>query len=436
MFWTISILRLAMALGGLGMTEHCQPLAAPPMMAQAVSAPQDCPHPVLAQPSVACPAVTECPAYRLSMRQTGEGANTMTWPRVTTSENGCVKLAAYCKDKAGNNHLWTVSVRHCGTDGRKATFEVQMSGIAKGKSVRYFTRTEVRLGKEKVLALGGNTPEPLCLSLRAERLPTAPVTAAARTMVPTPVQTTVCLPSAAPSPILANPAIAPCMPAQSSTYLPPPMPVASWRPVPTPMPAPTPVTYSVPVAPPAPMLNTFPSFPMFVNRPISQVVPVPTPMLPYHGPPPEGPPMDRQMLVPPVDLVPHIPPVFPMVRPVNVVVPAPMPLRMHKTAYLVKENGKSRVELRGAATSSKATRMTCEEGVCGKLHLSAGKKFVHVSGEKWKAQADKVELTIDGRVLLSGHVRLTCDKFGEGSTVKGDKVGLRVQYGRLVELLK
>lgn len=376
MFLTMALFRLAVTLGSLcpnGLYRHCEEQAQPPQ----ASTPLFNPH-VQSSPS----------AYRLSFRQTGEGANTMTWPRVTTPENGTVSMAACNEDKAGRPHMWKMLVRHCGTIGGKAALEVRLHGTSKGKDCEYLTKALVPLGQEKVLALGGNTPEPLCLSVRAERVPSCE-----RVGVNFAAPGAVC-----PAPV--------CVPAQAHTQatrecLPAPMPVASWRAT---MPPPAPVTFNAPVLPqPAP----FYSFPFGMPQPVQVPLTMTAPVCPV-----------AVQAIPPS-------PVF-----------CPGALRGGKKAHLVKEGGKARVQLCGAGTSSEATRMTVEEGLCGKLKLAAGKKYVHVSGEKWKARADKVELTLDGRVLLEGHVRLSCDRFGEGSTVTGEKVGLRVQNGRFIELVR
>ena len=112
------------------------------------------------------------------------------------------------------------------------------------------------------------------------------------------------------------------------------------------------------------------------------------------------------------------------------------PLTATKTVFLVKEAGKSKIEMHTGTFTSKAVRMTYVEGMAGTLQLAAGAKRVHISGTAWKAEADKVELAHDGTVTLHGHCKLACDKLGTGAKLAGEKLSFHVQNGRFLELAK
>jgi hypothetical protein len=91
----------------------------------------------------------------------------------------------------------------------------------------------------------------------------------------------------------------------------------------------------------------------------------------------------------------------------------------HKTTLAVQCEG----------VSAKSVRMTLDKGACGSLTVAAGKKHVHVHGKKWKAFADKVSIQADGRVLLSGHVKLLSEKLGVCASVKADELCVQVKDG-------
>ncbi len=390
-----TLLRLAMALGGYAYCcgEECH--AQPPTPAHTITRGADGLERVGVDfNTMPCMRQAEPSCYVVSVRQTGEGASTITWPRVTLAEKGQCIVAAVSQDTKGVAHKWGLHLKHLGTEKGMARFEMRMYG----NSRVYYADQKVAFGKETTVALGGDTPEPLCVGLRVESKP-APFTSCNA-----PVPPTAALTAATPA-TWATPVNYP-----AGYQMPAPMPVSMPVPVAKPMPAPMPV--------PPPMTAPFNPTPYPTYDRLHAVYPMPPSMPLVYPQPYVGPPL--HMITPPM----------PTVMPVTHAAPV-----MTKTVCLVKEDGRSKVMMHGPAGATRAVKMTVEEGVCGKMHLCAGAKHVHVSGHAWKAQADKVEVCADGRVVLHGHVKLMCEKLGDGVSVSGDKVCFRVKGGHFVELM-
>jgi hypothetical protein len=96
---------------------------------------------------------------------------------------------------------------------------------------------------------------------------------------------------------------------------------------------------------------------------------------------------------------------------------------------IVHNGGKSRLHVTGGDCATTCVRMVVERGQTGALSMAAGKKYVHVNGKKWKAHANRVQICPDGRVLLLGNVKFLSDKVGVCTSVKADKLCVRVKQG-------
>jgi hypothetical protein len=129
-------------------------------------------------------------------------------------------------------------------------------------------------------------------------------------------------------------------------------------------------------------------------------------------------------------------PPIPPQPPVQVFVPVAFtePARP-RYVRLVKEDGKARVEVSGDAGSMRAIKMTIEEGACGRMHLSAGTRHLHIKGRDWAAQADKAEISPGGTITLRGHVKLTSGKLGDSVSITGHKVVFTVKDGHFDKLV-
>src|SRR5262249_44318037 len=103
---------------------------------------------------------------------------------------------------------------------------------------------------------------------------------------------------------------------------------------------------------------------------------------------------------------------------------------------LVRCCHKTTLAMQCEGTSTRSVRMTIDKGQCGELTVAAGKKYVHVHGKKWKAFADKVEIQADGRVLLSGHVKLLSEKLGVCASVKAVKLCVQVKDGAFEKIVE
>jgi hypothetical protein len=104
--------------------------------------------------------------------------------------------------------------------------------------------------------------------------------------------------------------------------------------------------------------------------------------------------------------------------------------------HLVKESGKSRIEFKNEDGSTICARMTMDKGMTGKLVVAAGKKHIHLHGQKWQAWADEVTISPDGRIEMSGHVKLLCDKIGVCASVKAEKLCVQFKHGSFEKIVE
>jgi hypothetical protein len=113
--------------------------------------------------------------------------------------------------------------------------------------------------------------------------------------------------------------------------------------------------------------------------------------------------------------------------------PRRSPLASH--IHVVHEAGKSKLRMEakdGLASTSVRMKVDGEEMGC--LHFVAGKKHVHLTGKMWKACADHVELYDDGRVILTGHVKVVSDKVGVCASLEANRVCLQVKQGKVKKI--
>jgi hypothetical protein len=115
---------------------------------------------------------------------------------------------------------------------------------------------------------------------------------------------------------------------------------------------------------------------------------------------------------------------------------APCPPARGTQVRLLHGCGKSRLHMKADGCSTTCVRMVLERGEAGALKVAAGKKFVHVAGKQWKAHADQVEVCADGRVILSGHVKLISDRIGVCASVKAEKLCVQVRHGCLDRIVE
>lgn len=101
---------------------------------------------------------------------------------------------------------------------------------------------------------------------------------------------------------------------------------------------------------------------------------------------------------------------------------------------LVHAAGKARLCVKSNESTAECVRMKLEAGEAGALRLSAGKNHVHVTGAKWKAQADRVDLGHDGHVVLTGHVKLVADSLGVCASVRAERLCVVVKGGKFEKI--
>lgn len=178
----------------------------------------------------------------------------------------------------------------------------------------------------------------------------------------------------------------------------------------------------VPVAPPLPPMPAPPS--------AAYVFPPLPPMPPMHAPPRIAYPPSVATLPEPLPLPAQpVPPPAPYIERCTATVSANAACTSTLVG-LVRCCNKSTLAMKSDGLSTTSVRMTIDKGEVGPLTVSAGKKYVHVSGKKWKAQAEQVEICADGRVILSGHVKLLSDKIGVCASVKAEKLCVQVKQGK------
>ena len=117
---------------------------------------------------------------------------------------------------------------------------------------------------------------------------------------------------------------------------------------------------------------------------------------------------------------------------------SPMMTRVvHRSSVkLVYESGKPRLCVKSEGTTTECLRMKLESGATGAVRLAAGKNRVHLVGNKWKAEADRIEVGDDGRIVLAGHVKLTSDKLGVCAAVKAERLCVEVKAGKFEKIVE
>jgi hypothetical protein len=110
--------------------------------------------------------------------------------------------------------------------------------------------------------------------------------------------------------------------------------------------------------------------------------------------------------------------------------------KLHRTSHIsvVHESGKAKLQMRKDGVCSTAVRMKLATDEAGCLRFAAGKHHVHLTGKMWKASADSVELYDDGRLILTGHVKVASDKAGVCASLKAERVLLRVKHGKVEKI--
>jgi hypothetical protein len=109
---------------------------------------------------------------------------------------------------------------------------------------------------------------------------------------------------------------------------------------------------------------------------------------------------------------------------------------LHRTSHIavVHESGKSKLQIKKDGVCSTSVRMKLQTDETGCLHLAAGKHYVHLTGKAWKASAEHIEMYDDGRVILTGHVKVISDKAGVCASLKAGHVCLHVKHGKVAKI--
>lgn len=105
-------------------------------------------------------------------------------------------------------------------------------------------------------------------------------------------------------------------------------------------------------------------------------------------------------------------------------------------ACIVREDGASRVQMKTDGLSATFLRTTVEAGEVGKLRLAAGSKHVHVSGQGWKAQAERVEVRHGGQVVLCGNVKLESEHLGVAASLRAESLTVQLRQGRFEKVCR
>lgn len=88
------------------------------------------------------------------------------------------------------------------------------------------------------------------------------------------------------------------------------------------------------------------------------------------------------------------------------------------------------LRIRSEGMTCQCVKTKLNSGEAGNLRLSAGKNLVLISGAQWKAQAERIEIGEDGKMVLHGHVKLSSDRLGAGASVKADRIYVQVRGGK------
>jgi hypothetical protein len=346
-----------------------------------------------AQPAL-CPVPFQVPkgpapnAYDVQVRLNPDSEKTCLCPRVSMLEGSDAIVSIACLDSAGNPSFRKLHLHLGKASGDCVPVHFEMTTPDGNKSCeKLAVEQAVHFNTVTGLVLGGNSPEP-CLA----------------EMVVSPSKACPAPPVCLPPPIPAAPKAV-----EMVAHVQPPPP-------------PAPVGYSPEYRPAAPMLWRKPVEP----TPVSYVPCPPAGYIPASMPQPGCVPYPPVMLtsIP----VPANPPVLPPI--------AAKVYRLHRTSNIsiVHESGKAKLQVMKDGVCCTASRMKFGTEEAGCLRLAAGKQYVHLTGKAWKASADHVEMYDDGRLVLTGHVKVVSDKVGVCSSLKGQRVCLRVKNGKVEKI--
>jgi hypothetical protein len=104
--------------------------------------------------------------------------------------------------------------------------------------------------------------------------------------------------------------------------------------------------------------------------------------------------------------------------------------------HLVHEGEKARLKIETEGFCGTCVRMCLDAGDGEKVSVAAGKKRIHVSGKHWKAHADKIEMCEDGKVVLTGHVKMIGDKVGVCTSIKAKQLTVKVKTGKCEKMIR
>ena len=122
------------------------------------------------------------------------------------------------------------------------------------------------------------------------------------------------------------------------------------------------------------------------------------------------------------------------IAPVSHSRPTETPVR-RASVKLVYASGKPCLSIQSEGMTTECARMKLETSAAGSIRLAAGKNRVHVSGSNWKAQADRIELGDDGRIVLAGHVKLTAENLGTDAAVTAERLCVEVKAGKFEKIV-
>jgi hypothetical protein len=360
--------------------------------AHTMAAPCACP------PCAACPtyptAVPGSPlqAYEVFVRLIGEGIGDRekgyTFPPLTLMANSDGLLALNLPDGHGSTTCRMMHLHLGQADGDSVKMHLSLaSAHPSARTADQFEgEKKIHLDTVTGLVLTGKKAEPCCAEVM--------VHPASRGSLLPPV------PIYEPAP---HPHCAPPTAHWAPIPMPPPMPYAPIPGMPPPAADPM-ICWPVPPAAPRPA------------EPVAMPMPMPLP---------PGPPIAL------VGMAPPLPPPLPR----RIDGPRAYPIHASSHLRVVHEMGKSRVQMKAKdGTCSTSVRMKVQTGPAGSLQFAAGKKHVHVCGKMWKAQADRVEVFDDGRIVLCGHVKVVSDKVGVCASIKAEHVCLRVKHGKVEKI--
>jgi hypothetical protein len=367
-----------------------------------------------------CPAARTSKVYEVQVRLTGDVLGCVQecclCPKIYLPEGGKGMIHLGLHDKDGKSCCMRKMCIQLGkVEGDR--FPVQVS-IAQPSGCGPMTdqlsgKQAVHLDTITGLVLSGNQPEPCC----------AEVMVSAVKSLPPVVHMPPCCPAVSAAKVIRSVELPrPSCPSMSAPLAPP---VCQPAPPPPPVPCPPPVAMTPPMnvwgarisnqpMPVCPGYQTYgpcigPSCPTWLPPPIPEPMPVPPPGLLVTGAP--------------------LPPVM---RAMSAAAAGRRAQDDHHShVVVVHESGRSKLAMSKDDECSRFVRMTMATPEAGILQLAAGHKYVHVSGMMWKACADDVELCPDGRIILTGHVKVVSDKAGVSSSLKANHVCLRVHDGKI-----